>query len=71
MLHHRDGSESAELPEGEALRVSHPEPPGVLHHWGQDPRVRRQCTAQGNDGKISNYQVQLPNLWISVTCDFL
>ena len=50
MLHHRNGSESAELPEGEAVRVPHPEPPGVLHHWGQDPRVRRQCTAQGNDG---------------------
>ena len=46
----RNGPQSAEFPEGEALRVPHPESPGVLHHWGQDPGVRRQRTAQGNQG---------------------
>ena len=46
----RNGSQSAEFPEGEALRVPHPESPGVLHHRRQDPGVCRQRPAQGEQG---------------------
>ena len=47
MLMFRHGPEPAQFPEGAAVREPRAEPPGVLHHRGQDPRLRRQLAAQG------------------------
>ena len=47
MLIFRDGPESAQFPEGSAVREPRAQPPGVLHHRRQDPRLRRQLPAQG------------------------
>ena len=47
MLIFRDGPEPAQFPEGAAVREPRAQPPGVLHHRRQDPRLRRQLPAQG------------------------
>ena len=47
MLIFRDGPEPAQFPEGASVREPCAQPPGVLHHWRQDPRLRRQLPTQG------------------------
>ena len=47
MLIFRYGPEPAQFPEGASVREPRAQPPRVLHHRRQDPRLRRQLPAQG------------------------
>ena len=47
MLIFRDGPEPAQFPESASVREPRAEPPRVLYHRRQDPRLCRQLPTQG------------------------